>query len=101
MATFECNKIRFPNDNAAHIQIDFLNSQKIKNGKPIQELYTYKCPCGAWHITQKKNNKNKKEDRTEAIKIHYDQLLNNKTKEIIKLREEIKNLKEMLNLTHA
>lgn len=49
-----CNKIRYATEKDALFALDKIKKQSVKEKKPTR---TYKCYCGAWHLTSRKDLK--------------------------------------------
>jgi hypothetical protein len=75
-----CNKIRYATEKDALFALEKIKEQSIKQKKPIR---TYKCYCGAWHLTSRKDLKDIAAENAELKNT-----INNLNQKIINIESE-------------
>lgn len=75
-----CNKIRYATEKDALFALEKIKEQSIKQKKPIR---AYKCYCGAWHLTSRKDLKDIAAENAELKNT-----INNLNQKIINIESE-------------
>jgi pyruvate/2-oxoacid:ferredoxin oxidoreductase beta subunit len=75
-----CNKIRYATEKDALFALEKIKEQSVKQKKPIR---VYKCYCGAWHLTSRKDLKDIAAENAELKNT-----INNLNQKIINIESE-------------
>ncbi len=75
-----CNKIRYATEKDALFALEKIKEQSVKQKKPIR---AYKCYCGVWHLTSRKDLKDIAAENTELKNT-----INNLNQKIINIESE-------------
>jgi hypothetical protein len=94
-----CNKIRYATEKDALFALDKIKEQSVKEKKPIR---AYKCYCGAWHLTSRKDLKDIATENTQlkdTILELQNQIINIKSQQEQKIKLELKREKRFKTYT--